>query len=237
MLLSAICVAALAVVHLGADRLRISVEPARSAWLSAASGSSVAFVFVLLMPEVAERQQAVDEIAFLEFIDHHVWFVALFGLVTFFWVEHWIMTHAEGRGEATHAAFWGHVGIFALYNVVIGYLLFDPQPALEDRIIPYAIALAFHLLVIDESMRRHHPVRYHRIGRWVLAAGVLTGGAIGAAVELHEAVPALALALLAGGIALNALKEELPEERDARMWPFAAGAVGFALLALVTTGL
>ncbi|WP_348249527.1 hypothetical protein [Leptolyngbya sp. GB1-A1] len=35
-------------------------------------------------------------------------------------------------------------------------------------------------------------------------------------------------AFLAGGVVLNGLKEELPEERESRFWAFAMNAIGYA---------
>lgn len=49
-----------------------------------------------------------------------------------------------------------------------------------------------------------------------------------------EAAHAALLALLAGGVILNVLKEELPEERKSRFWPFALGAATYAVLLLLT---
>lgn len=39
-------------------------------------------------------------------------------------------------------------------------------------------------------------------------------------------------AFLAGGIVLNVLKEELPEERESRFWAFALGATSYATILL-----
>ena len=40
----------------------------------------------------------------------------------------------------------------------------------------------------------------------------------------------LLFAFLAGGVVLNVLKEELPEDRQSRFLPFLLGAGGYALL-------
>jgi hypothetical protein len=47
-----------------------------------------------------------------------------------------------------------------------------------------------------------------------------------------ELVLALLFAFLAGGVVLNVLKEELPDERESRFWPFLAGAGAYAALLL-----
>ena len=44
---------------------------------------------------------------------------------------------------------------------------------------------------------------------------------------------AAALALLAGSVVLNVIKDELPDERESRFWAFAAGTGGYAVLLLI----
>ncbi|MBD2307776.1 hypothetical protein H6G17_20105 [Chroococcidiopsis sp. FACHB-1243] len=70
---------------------------------------------------------------------------------------------------------------------------------------------------------------YHRIGRWILAAAVIVGWAIGSGTQIELAI-ALLFAFLAGGVVLNVLKEELPEERQSRFWAFALGASIYSAL-------
>lgn len=54
----------------------------------------------------------------------------------------------------------------------------------------------------------------------------------GAATRIHELLVAAIFAFIAGGVILNVLKEELPEERDSRFSAFAAGTFGYAVLLL-----
>jgi zinc transporter ZupT len=70
------------------------------------------------------------------------------------------------------------------------------------------------------------------VARWILAGAVLGGWALGVAVELPEEAIAVLFAFLAGGIVLNVLKEELPEERESRFLPFLLGSAGYAALLL-----
>ncbi len=53
--------ALLAVVHLTAGKMRFLGGTPRSVWLSAAGGISVAYVFVHVLPDLAEAQAAVAE--------------------------------------------------------------------------------------------------------------------------------------------------------------------------------
>jgi len=47
------------------------------------------------------------------------------------------------------------------------------------------------------------------------------------------ATPAL-FAFLAGGVVLNVLEDELPEDCESRSWVFAVGTTAYAVLLLVT---
>nr|MBA3950552.1 hypothetical protein [Rubrobacter sp.] len=88
-LLSLALVAALAAVHLFSGRMRFLDVFPRSRWLSAAGGVSVAYVFVHLLPDLAEEQETVREAVgeSFTFIEYHVYLVALVGLATFYGLE------------------------------------------------------------------------------------------------------------------------------------------------------
>ncbi len=100
---------------------------------------------------------------------------------------------------------------------------------------PFApLALVVHFLVNEVSLREHHKSRYDRIGRWLIAGAILLGAGGGLAVEVDRVVVVTAMALLSGGIILNVLKEELPNERRASVSAFLVGLLAYA--ALITAG-
>jgi zinc transporter ZupT len=86
--------------------------------------------------------------------------------------------------------------------------------------------------VNDSGLREHHKHIYDRIGRWILAAAIIVGWVLGSATEIGKTAIAVLFAFLAGGIVLNVLKEELPEERESRFWAFALGAGIYTALLL-----
>jgi hypothetical protein len=55
---------------------------------------------------------------------------------------------------------------------------------------------------------------------------------LGQFVGIHELGTSALFAVLAGGIVLNVMKEELPEERESRFSAFAAGVAGYAAILL-----
>ena len=158
--------------------------------------------------------------------------IALAGLITFYGLERWVKSHgaADDRTRALPAAsFWLHLGAFALYNLLIGYLL--PERGEDDGaggLAVYAFAMTVHFVVNDRGLHAHHGPRYLSKGRWILAAAPFAGLAAAALVELPSFAIGGVLAFLGGAVILNVMKEELPEERQSRFWAFAAGAAAYA---------
>ena len=238
---SLIAVAVLVAVHLFSYKLRFLDGTPRSIWLSIAGGVSVAYVFVHLLPELGEGQEVIAEAAGegLAFLEVHVYLVALVGLATFYGLDR-LATESRrrnrkaGEEDSTEAGvFWIHIGSFALYNVLTGYLLLNRLQSGLDALFLFALAMALHFVVNDYGLNRDHKGAYVRAGRWIISAAIILGWIIGAAFEVPEAAIATLTAFLAGGVIMNVLKEELPEERRSRFWAFAVGATAYAVLLLV----
>lgn len=226
----------LALVHVFATHLVFLDRVPRSRWLSAASGLSVAYVFVHLLPEIAEGHETLGQSGRGSEGLPTLWLVALAGLAVFYGLERLAKGSrkdeaSEGREATTApAVFWLHIASFALYNVLIGYLLLHRLEAGAPALLMFGLAMALHFLVNDHGLHAHHKHRYRGFGRWLLAAAVLAGYALGLGVEIGAAAIAVLIAFLGGGVVLNVLKEELPDERQSRFLPFALGAAAYAAL-------
>lgn len=234
------CATVLALVHVFAGKLRFLDAIPRSRWLSLAGGVSVAYVFLHLVPEfsaseVAERNRSGGGIT--GWLAQRTHFVALVGLTFFYALEHLARTsrrsqRAQGEKDCPGmAVFWLHISSFAVYVAITGYLLHEKKAGPVDLIL-FTLALALHFVVNDYGLRHHHKDAYRRYGRWALAAASYGGWAIGYTTRVSELPLTLLVAFLAGGIVLNVLKEELPEEREGRLVPFVAGVVFYAALLL-----
>jgi zinc transporter ZupT len=238
-LLALICAILLAIVHLFGGQMRFLDVIPRSQWLSFAGGASVAYVFVHLLPELNQGQRTIEQTEGLAiaFLESHVYLVALLGLTVFYGLEHLVKVYRQNQhklsGILSQGIFWLHIGSFSLYNLLIGYLLIHREEPGVESLLFFFIAMALHFFVNDYGLRYHHQDAYHRVGRWVLAGAILCGWAIGQATEISPAALAVLFAFLGGGIILNVIKEELPEERQSRFWAFAVGATVYAGLLIL----
>ena len=284
---SLVAVAVLVLVHVFAHKLKFLEGTPRSRWLSAAGGISLAYVFLHLLPELAEGQEVLAEqglgVAAIEF---EIYGLALVGLLVFYGIERYVQVNEEvGRKDIEedlaagvdmdeiaeevehHPSFWLHLATFGLYNAIIGYLLVHredaeghgeaghgttaghggstahgAEQALADgatsmtasgelaSLATFAIAMALHFLVTDYGLREDFRNGWRTKGRWLLSAAVVIGWLLGLALELPEIAVLGLIALLGGGVILNVLKEELPEERKSRFGALMAGAAGYTVL-------
>jgi hypothetical protein len=209
---------ALEVVHLLAGRVHsLGVFPGR-VWLSAGGGAAVAFVFVHILPELGRGHRAVGESAMIGgVLERYVYLVALVGIILFYGLEH-LAQRAAPRESATLDTwvFWVHVGSFGAYNALIGYLLVHRTENGPVVLVLFAVAMGLHFLVTDHGLHEHFQALYRGVGRWLLSTAVLVGWAVGQVVPVSETQLHVLFALLAGGVILNVMTEELPEHYDSR---------------------
>src|SRR5690606_25615692 len=132
--------------------------------------------------------------------------------------------------DRAHSIFWLHIASFSLYNALIGHIMFSREEGSGQSVIMFTSAMALHFLVNDLSSLRRHRQAYRRYGRWCLVLSLLIGWSAGFLIELSRTMEILITAFIGGGIILNVLKEELPEERESRYWAFVLGVVLYALL-------
>ncbi|MGB7404915.1 MAG: hypothetical protein WA906_04440 [Pacificimonas sp.] len=231
-------VALLAAVHLFSGKLKFLERLPRSRWLSAAGGSSVAYVFVHLLPELAEGQELAAEQfhgTVYAAIETHIYLLALVGLAVFYCLQQYMTQQSDSfeRDHESTGPFWLHVGTFSIYSLIIGYLLVQSEERGLTELMTYGVAMALHMLVIDVALRTEHGELYHDRGRWVLAAMPFLGASLALLTEISELAILSMVAFLGGGVILNVLKEELPEDRESSFSAFLAGAGAYAGLLLL----
>ncbi|MGB3800380.1 MAG: hypothetical protein WA952_11255 [Lewinella sp.] len=240
---SIISILLLVSVHLFVGWLRLSRIP-RSRWLSLAGGISVTYIFLHVLPEFAEYQQVLadaERVPFLRYLEHHVYAFALLGLVVFYALERAAKRSMEsdrdpdnGHRKQSVRVFWIHILSFMFYNTIIGYLLVQREDQSGLGLLYYVVAMAFHFMVTDYGLYDHYRESYRRKGRWLVVAALVGGWVLGLLGRIPEVFIGMIFSFLAGGVIMNVLKEELPEERRSNIWAFVGGVGAYALLLVAT---
>lgn len=233
----------LAGLHLAAPRIRKLPFVPEAATGSFAGGLAVAYVFLHLLPEIAEGNEAIGEalssvLRPTPLVDLGIFLVALAGFTAFYGLERLADRSSDTRaGTAEPAGVYRlHLGSFMVYNALITYTM-----ALRLRTgiafaVLFTVAMGLHFVLTDRGLEEHYPERFTAAGRVLLAVALLLGWGVAAVFAPSSTLlVALLTALLGGSILLNVFKEEIPSNRRSSFPWFLTGLVLYAgLLALVT---
>lgn len=240
--------AVLAVLHLLAPRVHTLPGVPRRAIGSFGGGLAVAFVFLHLLPDLAQGSQEVGEALADELPDsplHELagFVLALAGFALLYGLERLAVHRGSARGggpagsEPDAWLYRLHLGSYAVYNGLITYTLpVRFRTGLAFALL-FAVAMGLHFVLTDRGLSEHYPRRFRRSGRWVLSAALVAGWVLAlVSAPGSTLVVALATGLLSGAVLLNVFKEELPSVSGRSSYPwFLAGLVVYAVLLTTVT--
>lgn len=217
-------VAILSLVHLYANKTKVLGWLWRGRFLSFAAGLSFAYVFVDLLPAIDEGQPVLKQTFgdIIPYFDKHAYLIALFGLLFYYMLQRKIDTLPREK-------FWLSISGYVLFNFFVGASLSDPTNLDIQPIALFTIAIAMHYFVRDHQARQTSKPLYMERGRWLLVSALIIGFVIGKVTHIPNALVAIAVSFLAGGILLNVLHYELPSKKQSGM-SFVIGAVFYTAL-------
>lgn len=240
LLLPSFAVAVLfALIHLFIYKIKVFAILPRTRFLSLGGGIAAAYVFMHLLPELFQRMNDLEGFFGNLPVDNHqgVFFVALLGLTSFYGLEKFSITKhiMNPRGEEKNknwsaGVYWSHLFIFAFYNWIIGILLHERETQNWSSLAATAFALGAHFFVTDHALLENHRKDFLKSGRWVLAAAMLSGWLIGFKTPPPTHWISLLFSFLIGGIIMNVIKEELPQEKNSHFGSFMAGVLFYSLI-------
>lgn len=221
----------LAAIHLFANQERFRWIW-RGGFLSFAAGISFAYVFVGLLPSLAKGQPALRSVFgnLLPYFDRHTYLIALFG-VLFFYALHTHTEHNPRKG------FWFGLAGYLLFNFFLGATLSDSNDPEIQPVILFTFAMGMHYFVRDHRATKTDSHLYHQKARWFLVLALFAGYLIGHLTRIPDAVVAVIVSFVGGGVLLNALRYELPKEDYRGYLYFIVGALFYtAILTGLNTG-
>jgi zinc transporter ZupT len=207
-------------------------------FVSFAAGLSVAYVFIDLLPELAEAAEEFGTEAGdrgIPLAEYAVHAAALLGFVLFYGLERLVRWSrerpaAEAREDQERVEALLKLGGSGAYVALVTYLIRERFGADDDeRLILYFVAMAFHFVALRHSLRFEYPDRFDGGWRWGLAAACLLGWLAGTVIGVPPRVVALLLGFLGGMVIMNTTVMELPSEKEGRFTPFVLGSLLYAI--------
>lgn len=224
-------------VHLLPDIVEERLDDLESEWESFVGGIGISYVFIHMLPEIHEVSHAMTEgmLFYAWFARERVWLIVLFGLIGFYVLSDVIESASEENPGVPLSLVWIHLGSFALYNGICGYMLMHPEILGEEDFLGlteyvfFFVSIGLHFYVNDIELRARHGRLYRRLGRFVLAGSILAGTLVGVEVTLNASVAVL-FAFVAGGMILNIFRRELPDHASSNARILVLGAIVYTVL-------
>lgn len=237
--LSLAIIIAFMIVHISTNYIKFLDRKPKDRLMSFVSGGSIAYVFLHLVPELTHYQEVAEDAQlpiWLESLDYSTYLLTLMGIAFFYGINQ-LNEKSKAKNEReknvsqpSRLVFALEIFGFALYNVLIGYLLTDLSGERISDYVIYFVVFSFHFIANNRVLQLTHEDLYTNIGRWVLAISVLIGWLLYHLTETNELTIAFFSAFLTGGIILNILDDELPAEKNSSYPSFIAGLIFITVL-------
>jgi len=207
-------------------------------WVSIAAGVSVAWVFIDLLPEIAEGQERFStgsHRGLALFPEQTIFVAAMLGFVLFYGLECMVSASAEEK-EPSLVFSSLRIAAFAGYSSLIAYLLIHNPWRSVPALLLYSLAMAFHFLLVCHSLFSDRNGTHLSPWQWTLALSVMVGWFAGILTSIPEQWLARITGFVCGGVIMNTLVVELPEGRGGLFWPFVLAALAYSLVLIIVLG-
>jgi hypothetical protein len=230
-LLSGIVVFILCAIHVLFPNIERALHRYKHIWVQVSGGMAIGYVFMYMLPKLSDDTSLIisNEPAEWEFLHYRLYLFAMIGLLTYLLVDIW------SASENPRAVYWKRIqgACFCLYNLLIGYMLFNIP---RTGILPFllvALVISAHLMGMDHLFYKWHANFYKLTLKWLMAISLIAGWLVGLTIKLPETFKASSSAFIAGGIIINVITEKLPERERDHLRPFLAGVGLLVVIAVV----
>jgi len=210
--------------------------------VSFGSGLTVAYVFLHMLPELVEGNEAIGKVmnqidGLTPMTDLAIFIVALVGFNVYYGFE----LLARKASKSKHSSPLGyrlHLAIYCMYNILITYTMpLRVQTGMAFAIV-FTIAMGMHFFISDISLRRHFPDYFDVKGHYILLFSLFVGWLISAVTEpVNVFYSSLLISFLSGSILFNVFKEEIPPENESSYGGFFVGSAIMAVVLILLTAI
>lgn len=215
-----------ALVHLFASRIR--KNKLQGTLLSFGGGVAISYIFIDLLPKLGKSDEAVEKAlrGSLPFLERHVFIMALLGFLLFYLVD------KSSQIKQSSFSFWLSTLSYSLFNFFVGYAVVDENDPEVQPLVLFTFAMALHYFTTDYSLNEKHGKLYKHKEKWLLIASIFLGWLAGYYFDLSETAIALISAFIGGGVIMNVIRHELPENKNNDIRAFVLGALFYTFILL-----
>lgn len=220
------------IIHLLANELIPDNRIQRQKWFSFSGGLAVSYVFVYVLPTLHKEQATIKQYQSFFTMESELYFIGLLGVLMFYGIHKYVRGAQvnQEHGKAI-TLFWLQIVFFGIYNMLVVYTVVAHKVAGVQAVF-YGLAVGLHFIAVAHDLWMEYKDLYNRVGRYVLALGIVVGWMLGAKFSLTPFAEAIIFAFISGAMILNVLKYELPPDEDAHFSTFAIGVVSYTAVTM-----
>ncbi|MDT8859559.1 hypothetical protein N0O92_04880 [Alkalihalobacillus sp. MEB130] len=219
-------------IHLFANELIPSSRIQRLKWFSFSGGLAVSYVFVYVLPTLHKEQILVKKYGDYFTMESELYFIGLLGVLIFYGIQKVVRkAQLKQNTQKARALFWLQILFFGFYNMLVAYTVIS-HDVLGVQALFYGLAVGMHFVAVAHDLWREYADIYNKVGRYVLALGIIAGWIMGVTLHVSPLVESIIFAFIAGAMILNVLKYELPPDDEAHFVTFTIGVVSYTAITM-----
>jgi hypothetical protein len=211
----------LAAIHLYANRPKVLGWVWSSQFLSFASGISLSYVFVDLLPALEKGapvlKRTFDQV--IPYLELHTYLIALLGILFYYGVQSRVSSKRHR---------WLPISGYLLFNFFVGASLSDSSNPEIQPLTLFTIAIGLHYFIRDHLAK----ISKSNLILGSLILILFAGYFVGYLIDIPDAATAIGISFVAGGILLNTFQYELPKQEKSGYFWFVCGALLYTAILL-----
>jgi len=182
------------------------------AFISFAAGTSVAYVFLDMLPNLVEYNKPIGQFLIENFhltrlTELAIYICTLLGFGVFYGLD----LVAQSYEKNDNRLYVLHLLMFCLYNFLITYTMSLRADVSVVATMIFTATMALHFVLSDQKFCRLYPHRFNHVGRFILILALLLGWLFSVIFDpVNVLVLAFLTSFLAGSVLFNVFREELP---------------------------
>ncbi len=208
---------------------------------SFAGGTAIAYVFLHMLPNLVEYNRPIGNLLLQNkwlnpFTELMIYIVALIGFLIYYGFDSLAERYSNTPDHNNILVYGLHLGMFCLYNFLITYTMSLRARSSLTATTLFTFAMALHFILTDRKFCRLYPIKFYRLGRFILMSALLFGWLVSVIFDpVNVLVTAFMVAFLAGSVLLNVFREELPATKGTCYGWFILGTLIIMLILLLQT--
>lgn len=205
------------------------------------AGFGIVYVIIYMLPQLAHGHHLLDLQFPQSFIlgnNSFIYLVTLFGSIFFYLFDLILSLTEEYRDQNIEKQnmtynYWMHIVFFALYNLLIGFVVGSDILDTSFQQFIYLIAYIIHFVAIRWGVYNLNPIKYNFLIRYIFIGSLFFGYLSAFIFNIPEYVLYVFESFMTGGMLLLVFNHEIPIKKDSDRLSLVMGVIVATVLFMI----